>query len=184
MKRRTPWVSRRQRRNHRPARERRPHYLFTRPEDPGEESGFGKERAARPFPALLDLHLRGDNNGAGSQDERGRHYKFTTLTALDSHYFPSATSLSLHPGSCKGSNRGGALKPPTAGTLISITTKTKNGGNLLYQFTADDGCQQDVVWIPINFWISRHPGERIILIGDMNGSIPGGVNNYILWKRT
>jgi len=61
MKRRTPWVSRRQRRNHRPARERRPHYLFTRPEDPGEESGFGKERAARPFPALLDLHLRGDN---------------------------------------------------------------------------------------------------------------------------
>jgi len=40
-------------------------------------------------------------NGVGSQYERGRHYKFTTLTALDTHYFPSATHLSLHPGSSK-----------------------------------------------------------------------------------
>jgi len=112
-------------------------------------------------------------NGAGSQDERGRHYTFTTLTASDS---PSATHLSLPPGSSEGSKRGGARKPPTAG--ISITTKTKNGGNLhiiyLYQFTASDGSQQDVVWKLINAWISRHPGERVILIGDTNGSIPRG----------
>jgi len=108
-------------------------------------------------------------NGAGSQDERGRQYKFTTLTALDSHYLPSATHLSLHLGFSKGSKRGGARKPPTAGRSISTTTKTKNGGNLhiinLYQFTANDGGQQDVVWGLINAWISRHPGERVILIG-------------------
>jgi len=36
-------------------------------------------------------------NGVGSQDERGRHYKFTTMTALDSYYCPSATHLSMHP---------------------------------------------------------------------------------------
>jgi hypothetical protein len=40
-------------------------------------------------------------NVAANQDERGRHYKFTTLTVLNSHYFPSATHLSLHPGSSK-----------------------------------------------------------------------------------
>ena len=91
-------------------------------------------------------------NGVGSQDERGRHYKFTTLTALDSHYFPSATHLSLHPGSSKlskGPKRGGSRKPPTAGRSIAVTTKTKNGGNLqiinLYQFTANDSGQKDVV---------------------------------------
>jgi len=92
------------------------------------------------------------------------------LTALDFHYFPSATHLFLHLGSSKGSKRGGERKPPTAGKLISVTTKTKNGGNLhiinLYHFTANDGGQQDVVWKLINAWISRHPGKRVILIGD------------------
>jgi len=121
-------------------------------------------------------------NGAGSQDERGSHYKFTTLTALDSHYFPSATHLSLHPRSSKGPKRGGARKLPAAGRSIAVTTKTKNGGNLhimnLYQFTANDGGQQDMVWKLIYAWIRRHPGERVILIGDMNGSIPGGQHNY------
>jgi len=99
-------------------------------------------------------------NGAGSQDERGRHFEFTILTALDSHYYPSATHLSLHPGSSKGSKRGGARKPPTAGRSISITTKTKNGGNLHIINTANDRGQQDVVWGLINAWIRRHPGER------------------------
>ena len=32
-----------------------------------------------------------------------------------------------------------------------------------------------MVWKLINAWISRHPGEQVILIGDMNGSIPGVV---------
>jgi len=41
------------------------------------------------------------SNGTTNQDERGRHYRFTTLTTLDSHYFPSANHLSLHPGSSK-----------------------------------------------------------------------------------
>ena len=101
---------------------------------------------------ISTVTIRG--NGAGSEDGQGRHYKFTTLPALHSHDFPSATHLSLHPGSSKGSKRGGARKPPTAGRSISITTKTKNGGNLhiinLYQFTANDGGQQDVVWGLIN----------------------------------
>jgi len=35
-----------------------------------------------------------------------------------------------------------------------------------------------VVWKLINAWISRHPGERVILIGDMNGFIPGGRHNH------
>jgi len=121
-------------------------------------------------------------NGAANQDELGRHYKFTTLTAVDSYYFPSATHFSLPPGSSKGSKREGARKPPTAGRLVFITTKTKNGGNLhiinLYQFTANDGGQQNVVSGLINSWISRHPGEQVILIEDINGSIPGGRHNY------
>ena len=119
------------------------------------------------------------SNGATNQDERGRPYRFTTLTALDSHYLPSATHLSLHPGSSKGPKREGTRKPPTAGRSVDITTK--NGGELhvinLYQFTANDRGEQDVIW-GLNFWISRHPGERVILIGDMNGSIPGGSHNY------
>ena len=82
----------------------------------------------------------------------------------------------------KGPKRGGAQKPPTAGRSIAVTTKTKNGGNLhiinLYKFTANDGGQQDVVWKLIHAWISRHPGERVILIVDMNGSILGGRHNY------
>jgi len=48
----------------------------------------------------------------------------------------------------------------------------------LYQFTANDRGQQDVVWGLINSWISRHPGERVILIGDMDGSTLGGRHNY------
>jgi len=122
--------------------------------------------------------------GAANQDEQDRHYRFTTLTALDSHYFPPATHLSLHPGSSKGPKRGGARKPPTAGRSVAINTKTKTGGSLhiinLYQFTTNDGGQQDVVtvWGLINSWINRHPGERVILIGDMNGSTPGGRHNY------
>ena len=35
-----------------------------------------------------------------------------------------------------------------------------------------------MVWGLINAWISRHPGERVILIGDMNGSMSGGQHNY------
>ena len=73
-------------------------------------------------------------------------------------------------------------KRPTADRSIAVTTKTKNGGYLhiinLYQFTANDGGQQDVVWKRIHAWISRHPGERVILIADMNCSIPGGRHNY------
>jgi len=122
------------------------------------------------------------SNGATNQDERGRQYRFTTLTTLDPHYFPSAAHLSLHPGSFKCPQKGGARKPPTAGRLVAITTKTKNGGKLhvinLYQSTVNDEGQQDVIWGLINSWISRHPGERVILIGDMNGSIPGGLHNY------
>ena len=48
----------------------------------------------------------------------------------------------------------------------------------LYQFTANDGGQQDVVRKRIHAWISRHPGEQVILIGDMNCSIQGGRHNY------
>jgi len=121
-------------------------------------------------------------NGAGSQDHRGKHYNLTILTAIDSHYFLSATHLSLHPGYSKGSKRGGSRLPPTAGRSISITTKTKNGGKLhiinLYQHTANDGRQQEVIWELIRTWISRHPGERVILIGDLNGLIPGGKHNF------
>jgi len=121
-------------------------------------------------------------NGAGSQDHKGKHYNFTTLTAIDSHYFPSASHLSLHPGYSKGSRRGGSRLPPTAGRSLSITTKTKNGGKLhiinLYQYTANEGGEQDEIWELIRIWNSRHPGERVILIGDLNGSIPGGRHNF------
>ena len=44
-----------------PVRERRPHYLLARPEDPGEQSGCSEERAVRTLPPLLDLHFNCDN---------------------------------------------------------------------------------------------------------------------------
>ena len=175
----TPWVPRRQRGNLCLIRERGTHHLFTRPEDPGEQSGCGQKQATRPFPPLLEsIHIStAIINGVGSQDERGRHYKFTTLTALNSHYFTSATHLSLHPGSSKGPQRGRARKPPTTGRSISITPRQKTVA-ICISSTYTAGGQQDVVWKLINAWISRHPGERVILIGDMNGFIPGGRHNH------
>ena len=99
------------------------------------------------FPHYWIYISKAISNGATNLEERFRNYRFTSLTALDSHYFPSATLLSLHPGSSKGPKKGGARKPPTAGRSVATTTKTKNGGKLhvinLYQFTANDGGQTD-----------------------------------------
>jgi len=55
-----PRVPRRERGNLYPVRDRRPHYLLARSEDPGEQSSCGEERTARPLPPLLDLHFHGD----------------------------------------------------------------------------------------------------------------------------
>jgi len=48
----------------------------------------------------------------------------------------------------------------------------------IFTNSVNNGGQHDVVWGLIYFWISRHPGERVILIGDKNGSIPGRRHNY------
>ena len=78
-------------------------------------------------------------NGRGFQDSDGKHYHFTTLTALDSHFFPPATNLTLRPGTSKGPKN--KRQPISAGRLLAMTTKTKDGGRFniinLYQFTAD-----------------------------------------------
>jgi len=134
------------------------------------------------FPHYLIFMSMAIKDGGGSQDAKGRYYYFTTLTALDSHYFTSATHLSLHLGSSKGPKENGFRQPPTAGRSISITAKAKNSDKLhiinLYQFTANEGGQQELVWKLIRAWIRRHPGERVILTEDLNGSIPGGRHNY------
>jgi len=58
------------------------------------------------FPHYWTFISMAINKWLGSQDKLGRHYEFKTQTALDFHYFPSATHLSLHLGFSKGPTRG------------------------------------------------------------------------------
>ena len=92
------------------------------------------------FPQYRVFIATAHTNGRRSQDAEGRHYNFTTLTALDSHFFPSATHLTLHPGTSKGLKH--KRQPISAGRLLAMTTKPKDGGKLniinLYQFTAEN----------------------------------------------
>ena len=91
------------------------------------------------FPQYWVFIATSHYNGRGFEYADGRHYHFTTLTALDSHFFPSATNLTLHPGTSKGPKN--KRQPISAGRLLALTTKTKDGGKFniinLYQFTAD-----------------------------------------------
>ena len=124
------------------------------------------------FPQYWVFITTSHTNGKGFQDSSGRHYHFTTLTALDSHYFPSATSLTLHPGTSKGPKH--KRQPISTGRVLALTTKTKDGGVFnvinLYQFTADKTDEREQIWKIISDWISKHPNERTILIGDFNCS--------------
>ena len=53
------------------------------------------------------------NKQGASCNSSCEHCNFTTLTALDSHHFPSATSETLHPG--RQLRRGNCLQPIVSG---------------------------------------------------------------------
>ena len=65
-----------------------------------------------------------------------------------------------------------------------MTTKTKDGGTFniinLYQFTADKADDREQIWKIISDWISKHPSERTILVGDFNCSGQGDQWGYVL----
>ena len=62
-------------------------------------------------------------------DSWGEHYNFTTLTALDSYHFTSATSETLHPG--RQLRRGKGLHPVVSGRALALSTTTKSGGKFI-----------------------------------------------------
>ena len=62
-------------------------------------------------------------------DSSGEHYNFTTLTALDSHHFPSATSETLHPG--WKLRRGKGPPPMVSGRALALCTTTESGGKFV-----------------------------------------------------
>jgi len=115
------------------------------------------------------------NKQGVSCDSSGEHYNFTTLTALESHHFPSATSEILH--SRRQLRRGKGLHPIVSGRALALSTTTKSGGRFviinLYQFTAANTAEQTEVWDIIAAWVLKHPNDKIILIGDFN-SVPAG----------
>ena len=96
-------------------------------------------------------------DGRRTHDADGRHYNFTTLTALDSHFFPSATGLTLHPGTANGLKH--KRQPISAGRLLALTTKTKNGGERniinMYQFTAEKTMEREQMWKIVRDWVAN-----------------------------
>ena len=120
------------------------------------------------------------SNGRRTQGADGKHYNFTTLTALDSHFFPSAKGFTLHPGTARGPRR--KRQPISVGRLQVISTKTKDGGKLniinMYQFTAENIMEREELWKYVRDWVARRPLEKTILVGDLNCAGPGGREGY------
>jgi len=104
-------------------------------------------------------------------DSSGEHYNFTTLTALDSYHFPSATSETLHAGL-------------VSGRALALSTTTKSGGKFviinLYQFMAANPVEQQEVWDIIAAWVLKHTNDKIILIGHLNSAPAGEQTGYSL----
>jgi len=69
------------------------------------------------------------NKQGGTCNSSGGHYNFTTLTALDSYHFPSATSETLHPG--RQLRRGKGLHPVVSGRALALSTTNKSGGKFV-----------------------------------------------------
>jgi len=118
-----------------------------------------------------------------AQEQVGtQHYNYTTLTALDSYHFPSASSPTLHPG--KQLRKGAGCHSVINGRTLALETSTKSGGKFviinLYQFTAADPTGQAEVWETLQRWILKHPEMQIILIGDLNCAPEGGRYGYSL----
>jgi len=115
------------------------------------------------------------NKQGSTCDSSREHYNFTTLTALASYHFPSATSETLYPG--RQLRRGKGLHPVVSGRALALSTTTKSGGKFviinLYQFMAANPVEQQEVWDIITAWVLKHPNDKIILIGDLN-SAPSG----------
>jgi len=144
------------------------------------------------IPAIKDeLHVQFPNywifmSTVSEQDSlynsTGGQYHFTTLTALDSYNFPSASSVALHPGSQKG--RGQGACPVVSGRALALSTTTKSGGKFtiinLYQFTAAKPAAREEVWDIIAKWIRRHSKDKVILIGDLNSAPVHGRQGYSL----
>jgi len=87
------------------------------------------------------------NKQGASGNSSGEHYNFTTLTALESHHFPSATSETLNPG--RQLRLGKGLHPIVSGWAWALSTTIKSGGKFviidLYQFTAANPAEQKKV---------------------------------------
>jgi len=129
-----------------------------------------KDEFHAQFPHCLDLHFNSQQARPGvTCDSSGEHYNFTTLTALDSYHFPSATSETLHLG--RQLRRGKGLHPTVSARALALSTTTKNGGKFviinLHQFTAANPAEQKGVWDIIAAWVLKHPNDEIILIGDL-----------------
>ena len=115
-------------------------------------------------------------------DSSGEDYNITTLTALDSHHFPSATSETLYPG--RQLRRGKGFLQIFSGRALVLSNTTKSGGKFvvinLYQFTAANPAEQKEVWDIIAVWVLKHPNDKIVLIGYFNGAPAGERTRYSL----
>jgi len=117
-----------------------------------------------------------------TSNSSGEHYNFTTVTALDSYHFPSATSETLHPG--RQLRRGKGLHPVGSGRALALSTTTKSGGEFVIyqfdQFTAANPAEQQEVWDIMTAWVLKHPNDKIILICDLKSAPAGERTGYSL----
>jgi hypothetical protein len=122
-----------------------------------------------------------------TQRHRNTGYMFSTLTALHTGVFLSAFSFQL--GAPEHRYRRGKRRMvfTDSGRSLGLTATLRSGEQLhflnVYQFTVDHNALQSQLWERLKGWIRKHLAEKILLLGDLNNTMPEAlVLREIVWQ--
>ena len=122
-----------------------------------------------------------------TQRHRNTGYVFSTLTALHTGVFLSAFSFQL--GAPDYRHRKGKRRMvfTDSGRALCLTATLRSGEQLhllnVYQFTAAHTALQSQLWDRLTAWIRKHSAEKILLLGDLNSTMPEAlISREIVWQ--
>jgi hypothetical protein len=118
---------------------------------------------------------------------RNHGYVFSTLTALHTGVFLSAFSFQIGAPVYRSRRDRRRTVFTDGGRSLCITATRRSGEKIhilnIYQFTATHSSMQSKLWERLTNWIRKHLEEKIILLGDMNCTMPEVlVTQEIVWK--
>jgi hypothetical protein len=135
-----------------------------------------------PYKVFISVHQH-----RATQRHRNTGYVFSTLTALHTGVFLSTFSFQLGAPKYRHRREKRRMVFTDSGRSLCLTATLRSGEQLhllnVYQFTAAHNALQCQLWERLTAWIRKHSAEKILLLGDLNSTMPEAlITREIVWQ--